>query len=149
MRFSVRCKREHPLGVLDGSCGSSSRLEVCEVGGAWDQCVLWYGGSGRILWAFSTEAAEARLCNTTCKLNNLDLSCQMQESLYDLYRRGDHWSSADFATGKIRRRQAKILYIFPGIIRKAKLFGGRAMLAPTVLTEIVHILSSPICFTNT
>ena len=73
----------------------------------------------------------------------------MQESLYDLYRRGDHWSSADFATGKIRRRQAKILYIFPGIIRKAKLFGGRAMLAPTVLTGIVHILSSPICFTNT
>ena len=86
---------------------------------------------------------------TTCKLNNLDLSCQMQESLYDPYRRGDHRSSADFVTGKIRRRQAKILHIFPGIIRKSLIFGGRAMLAPTVLTGIVHFLSSPISFTNT
>ncbi|MBQ7229807.1 MAG: hypothetical protein IJX04_02785, partial [Oscillospiraceae bacterium] len=34
-------------------------------------------------------------------------------------------------------------------IRKTTFFGGRSVIAPTILTVIVHILSSPGCFTNT
>ena len=45
--------------------------------------------------------------------------------------RGDPWSPADFSSAKSVRHQAKTQIISLREIRKSKIFGGRARLAPT------------------
>ena len=77
----------------------------------------------------------------------MPLACQCVKKAT---RRGDHWSSADFATQNLSP-QGENRAISLQIIRKTLFFGGRAMLAPTFILKkrVLWQSNMPLaCFLN-